>query len=652
MRAVPHFAAGLAVALLLAPSALLVQGCGGGGSDRPGATPNPALTGVVFDYTDQAARDVPVRVLGGPNGRTGINGLFGVGPVSPGPGVLVVGDSITTPTLVVPFVGTAEGSFLERPLFLPSLESGLTASLPGSVAAVTTISGDELPGVSLRLGAGTSVNTLSGGSGAEVRVVPVSPSRLPTPVAGGNDGRGEPKAAFLVEPHGVTFSPDVVLRVPRQDDLALGPFDAYKLERTTGRWVRYASGLVPDADGFELPVSDGTLYAVVPRTLPAPVTISGRVVASTQPVAGFRVSCWNRVSDPTTSDGTFEIRDLPAHFATNLLRVSPARPGVDFAPEVRVSTSPNAIVGDLQVEARPPDRIRPTVRSTTPTRDQVNVDRRTQVVVVFSEAIDPKQSEPFELIGLNGQVAGEYSFDNPFTVRFRPRQTLDPSERYTILVDRRTQDLAGNQLEDDAISFRFTTRGGAPDPAPTDTLAFGVVPLSGARGDLVTVPGRNYTGGTSAVFGSTEALVQSETPDAVTAVVPDFQPAGPVTVSLSAGGVGISTLKPLVFDLRATVAVIYSGNDGRTPLAVLDRADPPAFVIVDGHNVGNTRVSVDGVDVAAVDSQVTVGGVNVSTGRTLNLPTPAPSTLLSGPVVLHGANGEPSTTYRFLLVRD
>ena len=107
-----------------------------------------------------------------------------------------------------------------------------------------------------------------------------------------------------------------------------------------------------------------------------------------------------------------------------------------------------------------------------------------------------------------------------------------------------------------------------------------------------------------------------------------------------------------MFDLRATVAVIYSGNDGTTPLTVLERADPPTFVIVDGHNVGNTRVTVDGVEIAAVNSQVLVGGVNVSTGRTLTLPTPAPSTLLSGPVVLHGASGEPSASYRFLLVRD
>ena len=61
---------------------------------------------------------------------------------------------------------------------------------------------------------------------------------------------------------------------------------------------------------------------------------------------------------------------------------------------------------------------------------------------------------------------------------------------------------------------------------------------------------------------------------------------------------------------------------------------------------------MDGVEIAAVDSQVLVGGVLVTTGRKVALSKPAPVSLLSGPVVLRGANGEPSASYRFLLVRD
>ena len=58
------------------------------------------------------------------------------------------------------------------------------------------------------------------------------------------------------------------------------------------------------------------------------------------------------------------------------------------------------------------------------------------------------------------------------------------------------------------------------------------------------------------------------------------------------------------------------------------------------------------MEIAAVDSQVTVGTQSVATGRTVSLPNPAPATLFSGPVVLRGKNGKPSATYRFLQVRE
>src|SRR5690606_19364195 len=132
-----------------------------------------------------------------------------------------------------------------------------------------------------------------------------------------------------------------------------------------------------------------------------------RVVAGTQPVAGYRASCWNRVSAPTGSDGTFTIEDVP-DLGAFLVRVYPAEPGERFAPEVLLTATTTPTLGDLTVSARRADRLRPRVRATTPADDALDVDLRTHVVVVFSEAVDAARTAPFELLGTHGRVAGQY----------------------------------------------------------------------------------------------------------------------------------------------------------------------------------------------------------------------------------------------------
>jgi len=626
-----------------------VAGCSDG-SSRGGAPPAPSVTGVVFDYTDAAARDVPVVVQGGgPVGLTRIDGLFALGPVTVGDRVLRVGDSSATPTLLVPFRGDGTAAFLDRPVYLPALESGIGANVPAAVSTTTVVSGDELPGVSLTFEPGDRVD-LPPGTNGEVGVVAVSPSRLPTPLP---DGVGEARAAFLVEPHGADFAGGAELRIPRLDALASGPFDAYRVDRTTGAWEVHDSGVAPvGTDAFVLEVEEGTLYAVVPRDDAPTVDLTGRVVAGTQPVAGFRASCWNRVSEPTGDDGAFVIEDVPTSFGAFLVRVYPERAGVAFKAEIEVVLAMGQALGDVSVTALPADQIAPTVRETSPDDGDGNVRRRAQVVVTFSEPIDRDLPEPFRLVGLNGKVDGRLNFDNDFRVRFIPAQTLDPSETYQIVVDPAVQDLGGNPIDDSRLVTSFATRGGAPDPAPTDTAAFGITPLSGVKGDTIAILGRNFPGGSQVTFGSTQGLVTAETTDRIEARVPDFEPAGDRTISVSAGGQSVSALRPLVLDLRATVATIFSGDTPEVPLTFVDRADPPMQIVVDGSNVGGTEVTIDGVAVAAVDSQVMVGGANVATGRTIALPAPAPPTILSGPVVVRGANGNAGRTYRFLLVRE
>ena len=642
----------LAWCALLA-AALASLGCKGDGSPASPAAAlgGPALSGVVLDYTDSFARGVPVSVSGtSTQGKTIIDGRILL-PNTSGARLLRVGDSLTTPTLLVPYTSTQGGTFLARPVYLPSLGTGISGTLPATIGSVTTISGESLAGVSLRLETGTAVSNNARG---EVEILGVSASRLPVALRAGSNAQAEPRAAFLVEPHGVGFSPPATLTIPRLDPLASGPFDVYRIEPSTGLWTRVQTGVSPVNNGQDLEISVdlGTLYCAVPQGVSATVTVTGRVVSGGAPVEGYRAECWNRSSAPTGPDGIFTIGEVPISFGAYLVRVYPAQPGGTHLPEVVLATSTNPVLGDVGVAARPPDRLRPTVRVTSPTKDQANVPRGTQIVVTFSEAIDPTLAAPYRVVGPKGEVAGSYGFDSAFAVRFRPSLRLEPNDRYTIVVDTKVSDLAGNFLNDDVISFAFTTEAGAPDPPPVDTLAFGIAPLSAAAGAALKIPGRNYTGGTSVSFGAFGGVVQSESGDLITVTVPTTTPAGNATVSLQAGSLAVASLQPLVLDLRGTVARILSGTSNSTALVALERSLPPAQVVVDGSNLGGTGVTLDGVGIAAVDSTVLVGGVNVARGRILTLATPVPATLLSGPVVVRGANANPGAAYRFLLVRE
>ncbi|MBL4849602.1 MAG: Ig-like domain-containing protein [Planctomycetes bacterium] len=644
----------IAPTVLVLAAGLACAGCSGGSSSPANpaqALGGPALSGVVLDYTDALARDVPVQVVGQTAaGKTNIDGRI-ILPNTSGNQLLRVGDSITTPTLLVPYTSGQPGTFLSRPISIPSLGTGISGSIPPSIASVTTISGDGLPGVSLLFDAGTSVTNNPRG---DVEVLGVSASRLPVPVLGGTNRQAEPKVAYAVEPHGVRFSPAATLRVPRLFPASAGPFEILRVDTNTGLWAKIQSSVSPVNSGSEflIPVEEGTLYCVVPEGTATTVTITGRIVAGVTPIEGFRAECWNRVSAPTGADGTFSISEVPTSFGAYLVRAFPAEPGVGFTPEVVLVTSLTPTLGDVVVAARLADGLRPAVKSTNPADDARNVSRGTQVVVTFSEAIDSTLTKPFKVIGTKGEVKGSYGFDSPFAVRFRPIQRLDPSVSYTILIDTTIQDLAGNFLDDDVIVFSFTTQRGAAEADPTDTLAFGLAPLTAAAGDLVEIPGRNYTGGTTVNFAGQAGVVRSETSDLIQVEVPGLTPAGNSTVTLQAGSLAIASLQPLVLDLRGSVARILSGTSPDSLLVAIPRNAPPPQFVVDGSNLGGTTITVDGVGIAAVDSTVLIGGQTLTAGRAIALPIPAPATFLSGPVVVRGSNDNPGRIYRFLLVRE
>jgi hypothetical protein len=647
----PRAARLLPLALLaVAATALVTPGCGGGGGGGGGA-PVPAVSGMVLRYTEEPFADVPLSVLagGGAGGATRVDGLVLLGPVASGPRVLRVGDSVSTPTLLVPF-DVVDG-FLARPIYLPSLSSGVGANLPSTVAVLTSVAGPELPAVSLLLGPGTAVGVPSGAAG-QVRVLPISPSRFPVALPGAAVAR----AGFLIEPFGATFAPSATLRIPRLDPAAAGPFDAWQVSPATGQWEPLQTNVPvvgPDGESFDVTVTQGTLVAVAPRAAAPTATLTGRVIAGTQPVAGFRVEVWGKVTDPTGVDGRFTLTGVPTSYGVFYARAYPARPGVDFAPEVTILTATSTNLGDVAVTARSPDAIPPTVRTTSPSDGQLAVEPNAQLVVTFSEPIDRAvPAQPVRVTGRTGEVPARLTFDNAFTVRLIPTQLLELDDQFTVLVDDDVRDLSGNRIDDSRLAFGFATRAGAPAAPPTDTLAFTLSPLTASRGATISVLGRNFTGGTAVTFGATTGLVTAETTDELRALVPDFQPAGDVTVGLSAGGAAVPVLRPLVLDLRAEVAAVLSGSAAPVPLTVVDRARPPLQVIVDGGNIGGTAVTVEGLGIAAVDSTAAVGGGNVATGRTLSIGATPPATFLTGPVVVRGSNGRAAPTYRFMFVRE
>lgn len=166
----------------------------------------------------------------------------------------------------------------------------------------------------------------------------------------------------------------------------------------------------------------------------------------------------------------------------------------------------------------------------------------------------------------------------------------------------------------------------------------------------MTLFGRNFTGGTSVSFGGASALVLSETSDELRVEVPDYVPAGDVSVVAYNPGT-IPSLAGLSFDLRATVTGLREASGG-TALTVLDRASPPSALLVDGHDLGGAAVTLDGIPASAVDVLIVVGSSTVASVRSVTLGNPAADTIVGGPVVLWGQNGEPSETCRFLFVRD
>jgi hypothetical protein len=141
--------------------------------------------------------------------------------------------------------------------------------------------------------------------------------------------------------------------------------------------------------------------------------------------------------------------------------------------------------------ANPPDTTPPTVTSFSPAAGAVNVSPETNVIVTFSEAMDPASvnGASVNLLGPNGLVSATVSYDAAsFTATLNPAASLVDGVTYTPRVrggsaDPRVKDVAGNALAAD-LTWTFTTTPMPPEvvstlPAPGATnVPLGVAPVA------------------------------------------------------------------------------------------------------------------------------------------------------------------------------
>ncbi|MEZ0230730.1 MAG: Ig-like domain-containing protein [Planctomycetota bacterium] len=626
---------------LIVPLVLGLAAACSDGSGRRGSAGTPGLAGVVFDYTGNPARGESVTLdpaTGGPLTGVGPDGRFFVAPVSQGAHVLRFGDSVKTPRFFVPVVVNESSSYLAEPVFLPLLESGIKASVPPTVGFAITVAGPELGDVSLAINSATAV-TYPANAPQAITVVGVAPSRLPVRLPSGL----ATKAAYCVEPRGVEFLPGATLTVPRLENSPTG-WDLWKLG-DDGAWT-LAIAMTDTGQGtLTAVIEDGSLYAPVPRTPPTTINLTGRVTSGARAIAGYRVSCWGQVSLPTGTDGRFTIPSVPLSYGGFLVRVYPARPGVDFAPEVvtLLATANGQDVGDLAVVAQAPITVRPKVLSTQPTDKQIDIPLQTQVGIQFSGAIDPLSLD-VKVTGLLGAVPGRTFLTNAFTAVFVPTGNLRPAETYSIVVDPDTTDLAGNFVDDTKLLFKFTTQNVPPPPPPTDQKIFGLSPIIGTGQTEVTLPGRNYPGGSAVKVGGTNGIVRQETATEIQFLPPLLEPAGDLAVSvINSANTTVSSIGPLVLDLRSSISALSTGT--------IVRSTAGAAVFVTGANVANGTVVADGLSIASVNSIEVFGGIQGITGRQVTV-APTAASLFTGPVVVRGGNGKNGLTYRFIQVAD
>jgi hypothetical protein len=157
--------------------------------------------------------------------------------------------------------------------------------------------------------------------------------------------------------------------------------------------------------------------------------------------------------------------------------------------------SENGIASQLQftfttqAAAPDPDTTSPTITARSPAPSATGVSISTDVVVDFSEPLDPASvtTDTFELMAPGPvEVAAVVSLENGNTrVRLNPNSNLATSASHTMFVRTGVTDVAANNLAVES-SWSFTTEAAPPPADTTPPTITARTPVSGATNVLTT----------------------------------------------------------------------------------------------------------------------------------------------------------------------
>ncbi|HEV2069552.1 MAG TPA: Ig-like domain-containing protein, partial [Acidimicrobiales bacterium] len=220
------------------------------------------------------------------------------------------------------------------------------------------------------------------------------------------------------------------------------------------------------------------------------------------------------------------------------------------------------------------DTVAPAVTSVSPGDRATAVARSSDVAVAFSEPMNTASAQAaFSLVrsGDGTRVAGSFSWEGA-TMRFRPSTVLAYGTAYTIRLDRRATDLAGNPLATELASTFTTIRRVVAPPSATTRQA-----------------GSVRSGGPAQLNADDDAYYRLNSTTSAT-----------YTSSWYATFSGVS-------NALASLQVTYKGKSSHTCAQTVSiwRPTTGTWVRLDARNVGTTEVRIDPVPGGTLADYVT-----------------------------------------------
>jgi hypothetical protein len=192
----------------------------------------------------------------------------------------------------------------------------------------------------------------------------------------------------------------------------------------------------------------------------------------------------------------------------------------------------------------------PTLVRTDPPKGKTDVPLNTEIVIVFSEPMDPTSvAAGVHLSGGGAGVAGSVTLsDSGIVAHFAPNALLAPQSNYELLIDTSVRNLRGDAL-DSAVHVSFTTAGDRSSSTVPEVQLSVSGNMSVSQGSVsspFSITASAQTGFSGAVSVAITGLpdgvttipaspftIEAGASQAVTFAVPAVTPAGKATLTLS-----------------------------------------------------------------------------------------------------------------------